>query len=118
VAIHEAMEQQTISIAKAGVYATLNARTSILAAANPLFGRYDKAKSLKNNINLSAPIMSRFDLFFVVCDESNPMADEHLSKFIIDIHRHKKEILKPIYDMKTLKEYISVTRKIKPQLTI
>jgi DNA replication licensing factor MCM6 len=79
VAIHEAMEQQTISIAKAGVYATLNARTSILAAANPIFGRYDKAKSLKNNINLGAPIMSRFDLFFVVCDESNAQADEHLS---------------------------------------
>lgn len=67
-AIHEAMEQQTISIAKAGVFATLNARTSILAAANPVFGRYDKSKSLKNNINISAPIMSRFDLFFVVCD--------------------------------------------------
>ena len=79
VAIHEAMEQQTISIAKAGVYATLNARTSILAAANPIFGRYDKSKSLKNNIQLSAPIMSRFDLFFVVCDESNTLADQHLS---------------------------------------
>ena len=79
VAIHEAMEQQTISIAKAGVYATLNARTSILAAANPIFGRYDKSKSLKNNIQLSAPIMSRFDLFFVVCDESNQKADMNLS---------------------------------------
>lgn len=69
-AIHEAMEQQTISIAKAGVHATLNARTSILAAANPIFGRYDKSKSLKNNLNLTAPIMSRFDLFFVVYDEA------------------------------------------------
>ena len=79
VAIHEAMEQQTISIAKAGVHATLNARTSILAAANPLFGRYDKSKPLKQNINISAPIMSRFDLFFVICDESNEASDLHLS---------------------------------------
>jgi DNA replication licensing factor MCM6 len=62
------MEQQTISIAKAGVHATLNARTSILAAANPLFGRYDKTKNLQKNINISPPIMSRFDLYFVVCD--------------------------------------------------
>ena len=69
------MEQQTISIAKAGVHATLNARTSILAAANPIFGRYDKSKNLKNNINLTAPIMSRFDLFFVICDESNDHSD-------------------------------------------
>ena len=59
VAIHEAMEQQTISITKAGVKATLNARASILAAANPIGGRYDKKKTLKHNINLSAPIMSR-----------------------------------------------------------
>ena len=117
VAIHEAMEQQTISIAKAGVYATLNARTSILAAANPIFGRYDKSKSLKNNIQLSAPIMSRFDLFFVVCDESNPQADEHLSKFIIGIHMMKQAKEPTIYDMKTLKNYISVCRKIKPQMT-
>lgn len=78
-AIHEAMEQQTISLAKAGVYATLNARTSILAAANPIFGRYNKSKSLKHNINISAPIMSRFDLFFIICDEVNENADSHLA---------------------------------------
>ena len=59
VAIHEAMEQQTISVTKAGIQATLNARTSILAAANPVFGRYDRSKTLKANVNISAPIMSR-----------------------------------------------------------
>ena len=86
-AIHEAMEQQTISIAKAGVHATLNARTSVLAAANPAFGRYDKSKNLKHNLNISPPIMSRFDLFFVVCDESNDSADSKLCDFLIGMHR-------------------------------
>lgn len=71
VAIHEAMEQQTISITKAGVKATLNARTSILAAANPIGGRYDRSRSLRQNIGMSAPLMSRFDLFFVLVDECN-----------------------------------------------
>lgn len=79
VAIHEAMEQQTISIAKAGVHATLNARTSILAASNPLYGRYDKSKSLRHNINISPPIMSRFDLFFILCDDASIQSDKNLS---------------------------------------
>lgn len=80
VAIHEAMEQQTISITKAGIQATLNARTSILAAANPVFGRYDRTKTLKANVAISAAIMSRFDLFFVILDECNPKVDEVSSK--------------------------------------
>jgi len=68
VAIHEAMEQQTITIAKAGIHATLNARSSVLAGANPTGGRYDKSKSLKYNVNISPPIMSRFDLFYILFD--------------------------------------------------
>ena len=68
VAIHEAMEQQTISMTKAGVKATLNARASILAAANPIGGRYEKSKPLRLNIEMPAPLMSRFDFlppFFI-----------------------------------------------------
>lgn len=86
VAIHEAMEQQTISLAKAGVRATLNARTSILAAANPINGRYDRSKSLQQNIMLSAPIMSRFDLFFILVDECNEVVDYAIARKIVDLH--------------------------------
>jgi hypothetical protein len=63
------MEQQTITLSKAGVQATLNARTSILAAANPQGGRYDRSKTLRQNVGMTPAIMSRFDLFFVVLDE-------------------------------------------------
>ena len=89
VAIHEAMEQQTISITKAGIRATLNARCSVLAAANPVFGRYDKSKSLKYNINISAPIMSRFDLFFVATDECDEFKDYAIAQHIVNLHRMK-----------------------------
>lgn len=117
VAIHEAMEQQTISIAKAGIYATLNARTSILAAANPIFGRYDKTKSLRHNINLSTPIMSRFDLFFVICDESNELRDKHIGDFILSMHRNKEHALDIIYETPLIREYMKLAKKIKPRLT-
>ena len=86
VAIHEAMEQQTISLCKAGVKATLNSRTSVLAAANPIGGRYDRTKSLRQNISLSAPIMSRFDLFFVLVDEQNEVTDYAIARKIVDLH--------------------------------
>lgn len=78
-AIHEAMEQQTISLAKAGIHATLNARASILAAANPIFGRYDRSRSLRFNVEISPPIMSRFDIFFVIFDEKNDDEDYHIA---------------------------------------
>lgn len=90
-AIHEAMEQQTISIAKAGIHATLNARTSILAAANPTFGRYDRSRPLKFNVNISPPIMSRFDLFFVIFDEKNDVEDLKIANHIVNMHRMKDD---------------------------
>ena len=86
VAIHEAMEQQTISIAKAGIQATLNARTSILAAANPMGGRYNRKQTLRANVAMSAPIMSRFDLFFVVLDECNEAVDWNIAQHLSLIH--------------------------------
>ena len=91
VAIHEAMEQQTISITKAGITATLNARASILAAANPIGGRYDRSKGLKSNISITAPLMSRFDLFFIILDECDTSIDHKIAGHIIKNHRHNEE---------------------------
>ncbi|KAJ8939739.1 hypothetical protein NQ314_011025 [Rhamnusium bicolor] len=114
VAIHEAMEQQTISIAKAGVRATLNARTSILAAANPIGGRYDRAKSLQQNIHLSAPIMSRFDLFFILVDECNEVIDYAIARKIVDLYRNIEESVEKVYSKQEVLQYISFARKFKP----
>jgi len=75
VAIHEAMEQQTISIAKAGITTVLNSRTSVLAAANPVFGRYDDLKTPGENIDFQSTILSRFDMIFIVKDEHNEEND-------------------------------------------
>lgn len=114
VAIHEAMEQQTISLAKAGVRATLNARTSILAAANPVGGRYDRARSLQQNINLSAPIMSRFDLFFILVDECNEVVDYAIARKIVDLHSNIEESVERVYTKQEVLQYISFARKFKP----
>ena len=115
VAIHEAMEQQTISIAKAGIHATLNARTSILAAANPLRGRYDRTKSLRYNVDISPPIMSRFDLFFVIFDEKKDEQDFQIARHIVNMHRLQDRALQPFFSMEQLQTYIKVCRTLKPQ---
>jgi DNA replication licensing factor MCM6 len=117
VAIHEAMEQQTISISKAGIQATLNARTSILAAANPVFGRYDRSRTLKQNINMSAPIMSRFDLFFVVLDDCDENADYNIARFIVGMHKGGVTALPTEYSEGQLQRYMSVARKLNPTVT-
>jgi DNA replication licensing factor MCM6 len=115
VAIHEAMEQQTISIAKAGIQATLNARTSILAAANPVGGRYNRKTTLRANINMSAPIMSRFDLFFVILDECNETVDRHLAEHIVAIHQLRDEAVQPEFSTEQLQRYIRFAKTFKPE---
>ncbi|XP_015772227.1 PREDICTED: DNA replication licensing factor MCM6-like [Acropora digitifera] len=116
VAIHEAMEQQTISITKAGVKASLNARTSILAAANPIGGRYDRTKSLKHNLNMSAPIMSRFDLFFILVDDCNEVTDYAIARRIVDLHSRLGEAVERIYSVDEVQRYITFARQFKPTL--
>lgn len=117
VAIHEAMEQQTISIAKAGIQATLNARTSILAAANPVGGRYNRKMNLRTNINMSAPIMSRFDLFFVILDECNEQTDRRLADHIVGIHQLRDEAVEPEFNTEQLQRYIRFARTFRPEFT-
>lgn len=120
VAIHEAMEQQTISITKAGIQATLNARTSILAAANPVFGRYDRTKTLKANIAISAAIMSRFDLFFIIVDECNPKIDALIAQQIVKNHAYQGQQqaqAQAPFSRAQLQRYIAFARTIHPMFT-
>lgn len=117
VAIHEAMEQQTISIAKAGIHATLNARTSILAAANPIGGRYNRKLGLRANLNMTAPIMSRFDMFFVVLDDCNERVDTQLASHIVDLHMLKDDAIDPPYSAEELSRYIKYAKTFKPRMT-
>eukprot|EP00494_Astrolonche_serrata_P032768 UN33037 len=119
-AIHEAMEQQTITLTKAGIQATLNARASILAAANPRHGRYDTSRSLGANVAMSAPIMSRFDLFFVVVDECDEALDTYIAEHIVNLHRQdKKDLKKQVahFNIAQMQNYIRFARGIKPQIT-
>ncbi|KAL1359186.1 hypothetical protein HN51_004469 [Arachis hypogaea] len=117
VAIHEAMEQQTISITKAGIQATLNARTSILAAANPAGGRYDKSKPLKYNVALPPAILSRFDLVYVMIDDPDDQTDYHIAHHIVRVHQKREEALTPTFTTAQLKRYIAYAKTLKPKLT-
>lgn len=95
VAIHEAMEQQTISVAKAGITTILNARTSVLAAANPIFGRYDDLKSAGENIDFQTTILSRFDLIFIVRDTHDRNRDETIAKHVMNLHMNGQSNTNP-----------------------
>ncbi|KAA0052410.1 DNA replication licensing factor MCM6 isoform X1 [Cucumis melo var. makuwa] len=118
VAIHEAMEQQTISITKAGIQATLNARTSILAAANPTGGRYDKSKPLKYNVALPPAILSRFDLVYVMIDDPDDQTDYHIAHHIVRVHQKHEDALAPAFTTAELKRYIAYAKTLKPKLSL
>jgi len=119
VSIHEAMEQQTVSIAKAGIVATLNARASVLAAANPAFGRYLHNRPVTENIDLPPTILSRFDLIFVITDVPNPERDRALAEYVVDFHRQRyPESLDHVVPRELLKKYIAYARKYcRPKLS-
>ncbi|MEM2131135.1 MAG: minichromosome maintenance protein MCM [Candidatus Woesearchaeota archaeon] len=109
-AMHEALEQQTITISKANIQATLRAETTVLAAANPKFGRFDQYDVISKQIDLPPALISRFDLIFPIKDIPNEKKDEDMAKFILNLHKQREEI-KTELDADFLKKYISYARQ-------
>jgi replicative DNA helicase Mcm len=118
VAIHEAMEQHTVSVAKGGIVATLNARTAILAAANPTLGRYEPHRTVAENISLPVTILSRFDLIFVLRDVPNKESDAKMSMHILELHRKGSSPVEPPISAELLRKYISYAKSFKPVLSL
>jgi len=116
-ALHEVMEQQSASIAKGGIVATLNARTSILAAANPMYGKYDPFKNITENVNLPIPLLTRFDLIFVVRDIPTKERDERIARHIIDLHTPQGTDNRSIIDVDILTKYLAYAKRAGPTLT-
>jgi replicative DNA helicase Mcm len=116
-ALHEVMEQQTCSVAKGGIVATLNARTSILSAANPIYGKYDPYKNITENVNLPVPLLTRFDLIFIVRDSPDKEKDNLVASHILEIHRDSEQAARPAIDIDLFSKYLSYAKQIEPALT-
>ncbi|MEK6928386.1 MAG: minichromosome maintenance protein MCM [Nanoarchaeota archaeon] len=115
-AMHEALEQQTVTISKANIQATLRAETSVLAAGNPKLGRFDPYTPIPQQIDISPALLSRFDVIFVIKDIPNKIQDEAIASHVLE--EHKQEVIRDVIDAKLIRKYISYTRKkYKPKLT-
>ncbi|PIA61116.1 hypothetical protein AQUCO_00300559v1 [Aquilegia coerulea] len=117
-AIHEVMEQQTVSIAKAGITTSLNARTAVLAAANPAWGRYDLRRTPAENINLPPALLSRFDLLWLILDRADMDNDLEMARHIVYVHQNKESPALGFAPLEpsVLRAYISAARKISPHV--
>jgi DNA replication licensing factor MCM4 len=120
--LHEVMEQQTLSIAKSGIICKLNARTSILAAANPLESKWAKNKTIVENIQLPHTLMSRFDLIFLILDPEDELYDRRLATHLVSLyHTSETDRVDPnenLIEMDTLRDYIMYAKtQFKPKLT-
>ncbi len=112
-----AILHNTVTIAKGGIYATLNARTSILAALNPILGKYNSYQNLTDNINLPIPLLTRFDLIFVIKDTPTASQDERLATHILEVHRKRGYTSPPPIQFDLLKKYFAYAKKTAPSLT-
>jgi replicative DNA helicase Mcm len=117
-ALHEVMEQQTCSVAKGGIVATLNARTSILSAANPLYGKYDPFKNITENVNLPVPLLTRFDIIYVVRDTPDKEKDSRIASHILELHREAGRAARPAIDIDLFCKYLAFSKQMEPRLTV
>ena len=110
------MEQQTVSIAKAGITTTLHARCAVLAAANPLYGRYNRRRTMAENINLPNSLLSRFDCLFLILDLQDIDGDTALARHITYVHKHNRnpELGFTPFDLEFIKHYIAAARQYEP----
>jgi DNA replication licensing factor MCM4 len=118
--LHEAMEQQTVSVAKAGIVCSLNARTAILASANPKDSAYDPKKSVVENVNLPKNLMTRFDLIWLMLDKRNSDMDRHLAEHLVSMYSESgaKKRAEPPISAEEFRRYVSFARRyVFPRLT-
>src|ERR671910_1885159 len=117
-ALHEVMEQQTCSVAKGGIVATLNARTSILSAANPKYGKYDPFRNITENVEpLPIPLLTRFDIIHVIRDTAEVEKDSRIANHILEIHRDIEHAAQPAIEIDLFRKYLAYAKQVEPKLT-